>query len=402
MNQQKAPHEYSRRLLLAVAGTTPQILTETLYALVHAEPPFVPTEVHVVTTSEGEERIRLQLLDAQHGKFHAFCRDYGLIGRIEFKPENIHVLRDAKGEPLTDIVSPQDNEHAADQIVEWLRSFTLDADCAVHACLAGGRKTMGFYLGYGLSLYGRQQDRLSHVLVTPEFEAHRDFFYIPSKAETVYVSRMVGNRVDERPVSTANARIWLAQIPFVSLRNGLPERLLEGRANYTEAVEALQASLPNNLLVLDIAKRTAVCGGIEIKMAPRDFAFYLWHVRRRLKLEHEVAISWKDTLGNNNPLMREYFSCYLEVLKGDALHPDYQEATRALSNGFEKDVWQNILHHINLPMKKLLGTSRAEPFMLQGKRVDKSSNLKAFGLEFPKERIRGVDSESRGPDMSNS
>jgi CRISPR-associated protein (TIGR02584 family) len=31
--------------------------------------------------------------------------------------------------------------------------------------IAGGRKTMGFYAGYALSLYGRAQDRMSHVLV---------------------------------------------------------------------------------------------------------------------------------------------------------------------------------------------------------------------------------------------
>lgn len=35
---------------------------------------------------------------------------------------------------------------------------------------------MGYYLGYALSLYGRAQDRLSHVLVTERYESLRDFF----------------------------------------------------------------------------------------------------------------------------------------------------------------------------------------------------------------------------------
>ena len=37
-------HSYPRRILLCVTGLTPQILTETLYALaVQRQPPFVPT-----------------------------------------------------------------------------------------------------------------------------------------------------------------------------------------------------------------------------------------------------------------------------------------------------------------------------------------------------------------------
>ena len=150
-SNQRQPHDFPRRVLLAVAGTTPQILTETLYALSQSPTPFVPTEVHVVTTSEGAHRVRLQLLEEKSGKFHEFCRDYGLTGKISFLPENIKVLTDASGNALLDIVSPRDNEQAADQIVEWLRGFTHDADCAIHACLAGGRKTMGFYLGYWLN-----------------------------------------------------------------------------------------------------------------------------------------------------------------------------------------------------------------------------------------------------------
>ena len=149
------PGAYKRRILLAVAGTTPQILTETLYALNRPPFQFVPSEVHVITTSEGAHRIRLQLLDEQVGKFHAFCSDYGLKGRISFHADNVKVLTDENGQPLHDIISPHDNELAADQIVAWLRGFAQDENCAIHACLAGGRKTMGFYLGYGMSLYGR-------------------------------------------------------------------------------------------------------------------------------------------------------------------------------------------------------------------------------------------------------
>ncbi|MEI7843878.1 MAG: CRISPR-associated ring nuclease Csm6, partial [Gallionellaceae bacterium] len=345
--EQSLPHEYSRRVLLAVAGTTPQILTETLYALSQSATPFVPTEVHVVTTSEGAHRIRLQLLDEKNGKFHAFCRDYGLTGRISFPPQNVKVLTDFSGKSLHDIVSPQDNEYAADQIVAWLRSFTSDRDSAIHACLAGGRKTMGFYLGYGMSLYGREQDRLSHVLVSPEFEGHREFFYKPPTAQTLFARSMVGAHVDERPVSTSDANIWLAEIPFVRLRDGLPAALLEGKASYTDAVQAVQDSLPDNSLLIDFSQKQVVCGGIAIKLPPRELAFYAWHAQRHIMLGADAAIGWKDTLGENNILMTEYFDTYLAALGRDALQPDYIEARRAFINGFGKDDWAGMVHHVN-------------------------------------------------------
>jgi len=129
-----SPSDFPRRVLLAVSGLTPQIVTETIYALAADEhAPFVPTEVQLVTSAEG-----------------------------------VHVMRDAHGQPMNDIRSPSDNQAAADFITAQVRAITADPACALHASIAGGRKTMGFYLGYALSLYGRAQDRLSHVMVTAE------------------------------------------------------------------------------------------------------------------------------------------------------------------------------------------------------------------------------------------
>jgi hypothetical protein len=58
-----SPASYPRRIVLASLGLAPQVLTETLYRLGTAAPPFVPTEIHVVTTEEGRHRARLTLLD---------------------------------------------------------------------------------------------------------------------------------------------------------------------------------------------------------------------------------------------------------------------------------------------------------------------------------------------------
>ena len=94
------PERYPRRILLCVAGLSPQIVTETLYALtVTGEPRFVPTEIHLLTTAEGAERARLTLLSDEPGWFHRLRQDYGL-PEIRFTLDTIHILRAADGRPL--------------------------------------------------------------------------------------------------------------------------------------------------------------------------------------------------------------------------------------------------------------------------------------------------------------
>jgi CRISPR-associated protein (TIGR02584 family) len=170
------PTHYQRRILLSVCGLSPQVVTETLFALSQQQtPPFIPTEVHLITTTEGAQRAELALLSKDLGWFHRLCRDCGLED-IAFPRQNIHVVQDANGRALDDIRSLQDNQDAADTITSLVRTFSADPDSALHVSIAGGRKTMGFYVGYALSLFGRPQDRLSHVLVSEPFESSMEFF----------------------------------------------------------------------------------------------------------------------------------------------------------------------------------------------------------------------------------
>ena len=260
-----SPHEFPRRVLLAVTGLSPQVVTETLYALsVSREPAFVPTEIHLITTREGAQRAQLALLSDDPGWFHRLRADYGL-PPIAFSAEHIHVLADEQGAPLEDIRSPADNLRAADLITEQVRLLTADAGCALHVSIAGGRKTMGYYLGYALSLFGRPQDRLSHVLVSEPFESSWNFFY-PTPASRII--EVAGNKLAD----TAQAQVTLAEIPFVSLRAELPRALLEGRASFAATVEAASAALAPPELVLDPISRCARMAGRTFRLPPAEFA----------------------------------------------------------------------------------------------------------------------------------
>src|SRR5579884_2345707 len=267
------PETYRRRILLAVTGLSPQVVTETVYALaVKAESPFVPTEVHLLSTAEGAERAKLTLLSEKPGWFHRLRQDYGLPA-IRFSTETIHALESTHGVAITDIRTREENERLADELTAIIRALTSGAESALHVSIAGGRKTMGFYAGYALSLFGRPQDRLSHVLVNDPFESNLDFYY-PTPYSNVIYTREGG------PLDTQKADITLVQIPFVRLRQGFDDRLLQGSVTFSGAVAAAQRALDPPVLEIDLENKCIRAGGQEIHLRPAHLAFMSWLARR--------------------------------------------------------------------------------------------------------------------------
>ena len=206
------PHQHTKRILLVVIGMTPQIVTETLYKLaIESDPPFIPSEIHLITTQEGANSAKLALLGTEHdqGWFYTFCEDYGITG-IRFSDAMIHIIADTEGQFINDNQSTEHNRIASDFITHKVKQLTEDDTTALHVSLAGGRKTMSYYAGYALSLYGRWQDRLSHVLVNFPFTNNKDFFYPRPKAERF--------ECNNRYYSTDDANIILADIPLLLSR----------------------------------------------------------------------------------------------------------------------------------------------------------------------------------------
>src|SRR5262249_53481271 len=102
-----------RNILLCVAGLTPQIVTETFYALAVVRRERVD-EIRVITTLEGLERIERDLLDPETGRFLELCRDYGIDRTtIRFDRTTISVLQRSGRRMLEDIRTREDNELAA-------------------------------------------------------------------------------------------------------------------------------------------------------------------------------------------------------------------------------------------------------------------------------------------------
>lgn len=277
--EQLQPHQYPKRILVVVSGMSPQILTETLYALIQRQQPaFVPTEIHLVSTASGARHARLTLLEGD-AQFLRLCNDYGLDPAI-FTVANIHTICDAHGNVLDDIRTPADNEAAADFITGKIRELADTEGSAIHVSMAGGRKTMGYYAGYALSLYGRPQDRLSHVLVSEGFEGHRDFYYPTPAAKTIY-------REGKPALDASEAVVELAQIPFVRLREELPEKhrkanlLLSGRHSFTAAVQAAEKIRQHQHVQLNLQTLEFFCNGEPFNLGAANMAFLCWLAYRQ-------------------------------------------------------------------------------------------------------------------------
>ena len=366
-----APHTYPRRVLLAVTGLSPQVVTETLYALAVAQhPAFVPTEVHVITTATGAQGLRLALLSKEPGWFARLCADHALSG-IAFDDTHIHVLRDPQGVPLDDIRTPADNRHAADYLTEKVRGFTADAACALHVSLAGGRKTMGFFAGYALSMFGRAQDRLSHVLVSEPFEQSLDFFY-----PTPY-SRVV----EVRPgvlADTALARVSLAEIPIVSLRQGLPAQLLAGRVTFSAAVEAARQALAAPELVIDIRHGRIRAGGQVLALPKVPLALLALFARRAVQGQEPVGAPTKDV---PDVELAALFLQELRALAGSLGDTDRTQAR--LAGGMSDDFFLQTRSKLHRLLRGSLGVA-AQHYLIDGG----STKLRRYRIGVPAAAIR--------------
>jgi hypothetical protein len=260
------------------------------------------------------------------------------------------VLRDSDGALLPDIRRLRDNEVAADVITEQVRALTADSDSALHVSIAGGRKTMGYYVGYALSLFGRPQDRLSHVLVPEPFESSWDFFY-PTPYNRVITTR------DNKLADTAEAEVALAEIPFVSLRGGLPERLLTGHASFVQTVAAARRALEPPRLTLDLSARRIQAGGEVVEMPPADLAFYAVMARRRRTGMH--AVRW-DTEGLDQQFLAEY-----RRIAGE-LSGELERAEAALADGMSEGYFDQRKSRTNATLRGALGPQLAVPYLVQG------------------------------------
>lgn len=267
----------STNILVAVVGITPQIITETAYALGTRSKPVRLNELRIITTSVGRQKVEESLVG--RGIMKKLTDEYNL-NPLAINDDSFLMITDRTGRILDDINDNAENEQVGNLITTLIERLTGDPSTTLHCSIAGGRKTMGFYLGAALQLFGRPRDKLYHVLVSPEFESNRDFFFPPKKPAVIKSTAPDGS---VRKLNTENAKIRLAELPYIRLRDALS---LEGKG-FKELVrkgqEQMDAAVVQPELCVDLAGRTIKIGAHALQLAPVLLLFYTMLLLRKLE-----------------------------------------------------------------------------------------------------------------------
>ncbi len=238
---------------LFVIGHSPAIILETLVARCLAA--SLPEKIVVVTTETGATILTQHLFDK--GGWNSFCEAWPEMAAIDFEAASI-----LKPDGVDDIRSESENRAMTNLIFSTVQHCIEQSDF-VDASLAGGRKTMGYYLGLAMSLFAREQDRLTHVLVPPQWEQDRNFLF-PDKAQ--------GNQVT------------LIDVPFIRLKNHV--KTSTDRMDLDALVASAQVSIDIQALEpmhIYVKRKTITYLGRNMVLPNREFAIYLFFAMQKAR-----------------------------------------------------------------------------------------------------------------------
>ncbi len=285
-----------KNILIAISGLTPQIVTETLFAL-SVQKKITIDEIFVITTKRG--KIVLEGNDKSSATPKAklkieisnLCSDYK-IKVPKFTLKNNVVTAEEETVELFDVQTDKDNILFPNKTANLIKRLTNDSNNVIHASLSGGRKSMSAHLALVLSLFARLQDKLYHVLTSEKFEFKN--FYPKTKEE--------------------EKALTIAEIPFVKLRS-LNAPLLKTGLSYSMLVAETQLRLKfltdDTKLVLELKLHSIKYKDKTTNLSPVEMGIYL------LFVENKIA---EDSGIRNNEICSIEFAHKLENILTENFH----------------------------------------------------------------------------------
>lgn len=267
-----------KNLLICVTGLTPQIVTETLYCLT-VQKKIKIDELYVLTTSRGKDVILGKdqspttpktLLKDEIAKL---CKQYK-VARPQFENnENYIITAREESTELSDIRTDKENILFPNKVAEFLRQKTSEPDTRIYCSISGGRKTMSVHLAAALSLFGRENDKLLHVLTSEEFE-FRGFFPLDKNEDSA---------------------LELAEIPFIRLRSVLGDEVNILRSYYDLVKETqirLKSLTDKTRIILKAETKEVKFGINSVQLEPVEFAFYFKFLEKKLDGADTLSIGF--------------------------------------------------------------------------------------------------------------
>lgn len=411
-----------KTILIASLGGSPQVITETLWALMNPnrliEPkhrdrkPVAPAIVHMIGTGFVAER------EAEVRK-----RIAALYQQCDHKPPiktDIHfdIVTDETGAPLADIRTERENNIYSRHITTIVRRYANDdkfADCRIHMSLAGGRKTMSSYDQSAMMFFGGIDDELSHVLVEPaSLESHPKFWW-PGQPETVLTTKerlsdgTLSDKFIEISTDVETARIDLVPVPFVRLNARLEGDAPEEALDPEKLVHQIQSALDADNLNVDFANRTLSMGNeTPVELSAQHFTMFamLAFARRDswagvgpngVGGNHFGWVARSDYLDPESPVVSFLDACYKSLLPTLSARNDVDSYPTTAIGQVVHSVKSRIADPFASPLTKMGTKIRAKlknPHLLRlvlpDSRREGRDNIRR-GLVLPSEKIRIVN-----------
>lgn len=270
------PRVQKRTILVAGIGTSPAVLTEAVWALAHLEIPIVPDEIVVLVTLSGKVQLLKELLSNTNHVWSemlmALKQDgVEINGKLLFGETSIRVIPDERGNEAWDLRSGEDNLRAADFMLQQIRQYTETSDTVVLASIAGGRKTMSALLFSCMSLLGREDDKVFHVLPPAEFDGGVEPPLYYPKRGVVYTNRVTGKKYRGDRFQSE-----IFEVPFVRMRGWYQEKFKSIPPSYRTLISKVQTVAPPAVvypeLEIDAWNGGVTVNGVAVSMSKPCFA----------------------------------------------------------------------------------------------------------------------------------
>jgi len=332
-----------KNILIITLGATPPVVTETVWALLTREAdgnpaPFVPVRIHLVTTARGKQDCQKHLI-GKAGKLAELFAEF----KLPLPEVEINLPESDDGTLLDDIRTDADNIAFANTMSRLIKVYADDPEARIHVSLAGGRKTMSYFAGAAISLFGRDQDELSHVLVAPDYLENCSGFWWPGQRQKSVLHKWETDETGQpKSHSIEGAIAEIASIPFVRMKHILREEAFSGGSvDHAGIVAAVQESLDAQRVVLICDESRLVVGSFSATLGQREFALYrlvaaaakfcwIGAGPEGLGNGHKGWVSYEQLLFWGSPMLNKFLEYYESAFREGS--QAYEEFSETLEN----------------------------------------------------------------------
>ena len=366
-----------KHVFIASVGGAPQVVTETLWALMHphkmlsadsqGRDPVVPGEIIMFTTAfkglGNTFASKKERLEMTRDKIVELYRQYGH-PPPKFSPSPALVVRGPDGKELQDIRDAEENACFADAVVTVMTGLTKRRrreDLILHVSLAGGRKTMSSYLHWAMITFGTGHDELTHVLVeNTNLESAGDFWW-PDQAQKLVYSHVAKQelstdaQMDARGNIGDAARLDLVRVPFDPLGRTVPD--IDRRyANFADLMAYQEWERAGEPIIFHLKSHAITVAGK--RMVIHNAAFAVLFVAAKARKER-----WTSPYDNQIPGLEGRILAY-DIRYGlDHLGKPRDSKARQAVDALYKYWWEST------PQEERFGRSKPTNFIVDSEQL---------------------------------